>query len=48
MPKEPYNILPPHNSVKLYNDEFVYGAHVTGCDDGIENISFLIGKYRDC
>ena len=47
LPKEPYEILPPHHSVKLYNGEHIYGAHVIGCDEGIENISFLIGKYRD-
>ena len=47
LPKEPYDILPPHSSVKLFNGEYIYGAHITECDEGIENISFLIGKYRD-
>ena len=47
MPKEPYNILPPHNSVKLYSGEYIYGAHVIGCDEGIENISFLIGLMAE-
>ena len=46
LPKEPYDILPPHSSVKLFNGEYIYGAHITECDEGIENISFLIGKYR--
>ena len=42
--KEPYDKLPPHNSVKLYNGESIYGVHITTSDLGIQIISFLIGK----
>ena len=46
MPREPMKDLPLHQSIKLYSGEHIYGVKITELSDGIENLSFLIGKYK--
>jgi len=47
MPREPMKDLPLHQSIKLYSGEHIYGVKITELSDGIENLSFLIGKYKN-
>ena len=42
-PKEDPEKIPPHQIIKLNQNEDIYGVVASMLNDGIENISFLIG-----